>query len=293
MRSTIVWLVLVASCGTDSAAPTANPDAGTPADGFQRLIASAWTLPAGTQKYLCVRQTVTSDIWVTSIRPVAPGGTHHTVLMVGPRDLDDGAVECDSALTKPAIYASGVGTQLLDMPNGVAIHVKPGQQLLLNLHLFNSGDNVLTGTSGIEYKPIDPMFVMHEAGVVLAGKTNFVVPDGGVTNQVGICTTPANVTVFAVAPHMHLLGTWMKVSYADANGGNPRVLHDASYNFDDQKFDVLSPQLVTRAGGKLTVECTYENHTGKPAMFGEHTEDEMCYSLSLLYPPSPVDSCTH
>ena len=57
-------------------------------------------------------------MWISAIRPVVPVGTHHTVLMVGPVDAPDGTVECESALVKPSIYASGVGTQPLVLPDG-------------------------------------------------------------------------------------------------------------------------------------------------------------------------------
>lgn len=281
----LALLALLAACGSDTPMPSGTPDAATPPDGFQSLIANTWTLSPGVQKYLCVRQTVTADTYVAAIRPVSPTGTHHSVLMVGTKDADDGVVECDSSLTKPAIYASGVGTQELDLPDGVAVHLHAGQQLLMNLHLLNASDQPITATSGIDIKPIDPGAVQHEAGVVLAGATNFTIPDGGTTTITGTCTTPAGTTVFAVAPHMHLLGTWMKISY------NGTVLHDASYSFDAQHYYMLTPDLVTVANGKLTVACTYDNHTGAAVSYGEHTQDEMCYALSFVYPPPPGDVC--
>ena len=290
MNKLLPVVLALSACGTDT--PT-SVDSGSPPDGFARLIGGDWSLPPSTQKYLCVRQTVTTDTWVKAIRPESPAGTHHSVLMVGAPDQADGTTECTSALTRPAIYGSGVGTQQLDLPDGVALHIKPGQQLLLNLHLFNAGDSPMTGTSGIDFLPIDPSQVMHEAGVVLAGTQSFTIPDGGVSTQVGTCTTPAtgSATVFAVAPHMHLLATHMKITYADAAGANQRVLHDADYSFDDQRYDSLTPALITTPGSKLTVSCTYENHTGHPVSFGERTEDEMCYALTFVYPPPRATTC--
>lgn len=294
MRTPFVFATLVglslSACEAESDIPL--PDANPGADGYVTLIEGAWTLPAGTENYVCVRTTVTSDVWISAIRPVAPSGTHHTVLMIGAPDGPDGITDCGSSLVKPAIYASGVGTQALEMPTGVAVHARPGQQLLLNLHLFNSGDEPLEGISGIEIVHADPATIEHEAGVVLAGRAQGLQVPPGASTQVGTCTTPADVTVFAIAPHMHMLGTHMKVSYTTAAAATPRVLLDEPYSFDEQRFQLLTPQLTSTAGGKLTVECSYMNPSIDTVLFGEHTEQEMCYALTFMYPALDVESCT-
>jgi hypothetical protein len=128
--------------------------------------------------------------------------------------------------------------------------------------------------------------------VVLVGKDAGLTVPPGASTQTGSCTTPAGGTVFAVGPHMHLLGTHMKVTYAGAGGANPRTLLDVDYSFDDQRLHPLDQMLVTTAGGKATVECSYFNPSGNTVRFGEHTEDEMCYALTYVFPPPPVTTCT-
>src|SRR5688572_10387439 len=97
--------------------------------------------------------------------------------------------------------------------------------------------------------------------------------------------------MFAGAPHMHMMGRHMKVSYANANNTGARVLHDQPYDFDQQRFGLLAPDLVTSAGGRITVECTYFNHTGQTVYFGESSKEEMCYALAFIYPPPPAQAC--
>ncbi|HSD87061.1 MAG TPA: hypothetical protein VLB44_06085 [Kofleriaceae bacterium] len=282
MRNLLAGLVLVSACGTD-----VMPRDQGPSDGYARLIDGTWQLAANTEKYLCVRKTVQADTYISAISPVAPLGTHHTVLMVGPADGPDGTTECTSALTKPAIYGSGVGTDALQFPDGIAVHLKPGDQLLLNLHLNNAGDSALSGTSGIDIEEIDPTLVEHEANVVLAGKTSglYVAP-GGASTQTGTCTTPAGITMFAVAPHMHLLGTHMKVTYGT------QVVMDSDYTFDQQKFQMMAAPITTVAGGKYEVTCSYFNPTGTAVTFGESTNNEMCFAMTFVYPPQAATTCT-
>lgn len=292
LSSTLMTLApLLAACGVDTEAPGDDDGAPPPADGYTSLVSGAWSLPASTEKYVCVRLTAKADTYLQAIRPVAPLGTHHTVLMLGAPDGPDGITDCTSALVKPAIYASGVGTQPLELPAGVAVHVRPGQQLLLNLHLFNATDTAISGTSGIEILPIDASAVQHEAGVVLIGKAGGLAVPPNMSTQTGRCTTPANATVFALAPHMHVLGTHMKVSYANADGSGARVLLDQGYSFDEQRFASLDQPLVSGAGGRVTVECSYFNPTGQTVYFGESTTQEMCYALTFVYPAPTVEQC--
>jgi hypothetical protein len=290
-------ILSTAACGVDvdTGDDGMDPDPPGPTDGYVSLINGDWSLPPASdprhEKYVCVRLTAASDIYIKAIRPVAPQGTHHTVLMLGSPDGDDGVTDCNSALVKPAIYASGVGTQALTLPSGVAVHVRRGQQLLLNLHLFNGGDATLTGTSGIEILEARPEEVQHEAGVVLTGKAQGLQVPPNRSTQVGRCTTPANVTIFSIAPHMHMLGIHMRVSYANAGGGGVRELYNQDYSFDGQRFSDLATPLVTSAGGRLTIECTYMNTTGQTVVFGESSTQEMCYALTFVYPAQAIEQC--
>ncbi len=266
---------------------------GSDADGFTTLVSSSWTLPASTEQYLCVRLTIQADTYISAIKPMSPAGTHHSVLMAGPSDgQPDGTTQCDSTLSRPSIYASGVGTDELDLPDGVAIHLTPGEQLLLNLHLFNATDGEMTGTSGIQIAEVDASDVQHVAGVLLAGKAKglVVVPDA--STQTGTCTTPDGMTMFAAAPHMHLLGTYLTATYTPP-GGQPQTLIDQSYSFDAQKYVMQTPEVVTQAGGQYAITCSYFNPSPENVYFGESTTDEMCFALTMVYPVQPNDECTN
>ena len=303
MRHLVASLIALAACGTGPATQTGT-DAGTPVDagpmmppGFTPLVIGNWTLQPGEQKYVCVRLTLHSDVWISKIDPVAPTGTHHQVLMVGDPAKDDlppdGTVDCDSSLTEQALFGAGLGTQELDIPDGIALHIAAGQQLLLNLHLFNPNDTVtMTGSSGIAVMTVDPSLVQHEAGTVLAGKAQGLTVLPGKHDQVGTCSTGAGETIVAVAPHMHLLGAAMKVTYTDGSGANVTVLDDEDYSFDNQQYTLMSPMLTTAAGGTLTVDCTYVNDTGQTVYFGEYTQDEMCFAITMAYPPPSKTICT-
>ena len=99
-----------------------------------------------------------------------------------------------------------------------------------------------------------------------------------------------NETVIQAAPHMHLLGTALKLI---ANPGTPRekvILDRPSYNFDDQSATVLKTQIQLKVGDTVRVICTFNPKLRQqlpqlkklPAKFvtwGEGSSDEMCLGV--------------
>ncbi len=269
MRQTCLLLSsLLAACGTS------EPGAITPT--WSPLITKSWTLPPGGEKTddLAI-VNVDRDIYVGGIRPIAPPGTHHTLVSRG------------ESITSPnIIYASGVGTNELAFPEGTGLKLTAGTLLGLQLHVFNTSDTMLAGTSGIEILEVDPSTVVEEADLILAGPTNLAIAPNGSSTQSGSCTATARQNVFALFPHMHQLGTHFKTTLTI--GGSARVIHDAAYSFDEQAFLQFEP-IAMEPGDKITSECTWRNTTSQTVTYGESSTTEMCYSIMLRYPSVTSD----
>jgi len=274
-------LILLAHCGGDDGSdPNGDIDAGGPPE-WQTLVSGEWTIAAQTEDYLCVRKTVDRDMYIGGFRALAPNGTHHTVLTVGAKSGSDGVESCNSFQNHLSlVYGSGVGTSEYTMPEGVAVKVSAGQQLLLNLHLFNVGETDLSGISGTEVLEVPAADVVHEAEAVLMGPVQFSIPPG---NQVvtGSCTPNVSATIFGVFPHMHYLGTHMKVDVA-ATGATTN-LHDGPYDFEDQQIYPVTPTAID-VGDVVEVTCSYTNATDQTVSFGESSEAEMCFAAVFYYP---------
>src|SRR4051812_14136097 len=83
-------LLLVVGCGKDPSTgggdDTGTPDADStyqPDPGYTKLMSRTWSLgPGETNIYKCLRYTVPTDTYITSIEAQAPIGTHHTVLSI-------------------------------------------------------------------------------------------------------------------------------------------------------------------------------------------------------------------
>lgn len=275
-----------------------GPDAAVIPEGFTRLVGRTWSLPAPTgsasDQYRCVRFTPTEDIYITAIQAQAPTGTHHTVLSFAGSNGTSGADGNDDGcnfteIGMDMLYASGTNEGLLEFPTDVGLKLPAGQQLHLNLHLFNATDEPISGDTAILVKA-QPTPPPQLAEMVFAGRFNVSIPvttpQKPETTLTGGCTSDKAYTLFAVWPHQHQLGTHQKVSID--RGQNPNVvttvLHDGAYNFQEQNYYLQSPVFDVQVGDRIKVDCTWKNTTGSTVTFGESSTQEMCFSGLYRFP---------
>ncbi len=104
---------------------------------------------------------------------------------------------------------------------------------------------------------------------------------------------PQQVTVYAVAGHMHLLGRSISIV---VNPGKPdahTLLDITTYNFDDQAIRPLAQPYVLKAGDTVEVKCTHDAGLRKLlpqlrqlppryVVWGDGTSDEMCLGLLII-----------
>lgn len=271
-----------APAGDGAPADTAIPD------GWASLLEGDWQLPPGEEGYFCVYKTVPRDVYVKAFSPLSPLGTHHTVLTrTTSASPPDGTVPCNVGTNgQSMIYGSGVGSPDFVFPAGVGLHLKAGERLLLNLHLYNSSDAPLSGRSGTLFQEATADEVQNLAEIVLAGPTIGLTVPPGTSTQSGTCSissiTNEPVQVFALSQHMHKLGTHMRSVIRRDN--QDIVLQDVPYNFEEQSFQYVEPHLELLPGDVLTTHCTYDNPTGNIVRFGESSDDEMCFTDLFYYP---------
>jgi hypothetical protein len=259
--------------------------------GWTSLIEAHWVLPANEEAYRCARVTVTKDVAVHALHALSPLGTHHNSLYLSSSPSEaDGITECDASELGPrAIGGAGIGTNDFVMPEGVAIKLHKGQQILVNLHLFNVSDEPIEGTSGFLARILPVDQVEHEADEVLAGPLQLEIPAGSKNVvQGGQCRISYDSTVFAVGPHAHMHATHIK-AVAESSIDGTVVLHDAPFSFESQVGHLVGPVRM-KAGDLVKVSCTYDNMTDHPIEFGNSSLDEMCFATLWRYPPAETPS---
>jgi hypothetical protein len=294
--------ILLAGCsghsgnnGGDGGVPDLSAGGGGDMAGLttERLIAANYTLPPG-EVYECARVTATKDYLIHVVIPVNGLSTHHEVVGIDPKkampDTDPNAANpptCNGleVMNWNLIFADGVGSPSLTMPDGVVMKVSAGDQIVLQLHLLNASTSPVTSMAAVDVQTLDPSLVKNEAEMILAGPVQFQIPPG--TNQMinGKCTMNGATNYYAVFPHMHKLGTHITVNAVV--GGASQQVYDGAWDFNNQLFQSFTP-IAMAQGDTITVACTYDNNTGGNVSFGTSTTDEMCFAISYRYPKLPA-----
>jgi hypothetical protein len=296
---------LATACGSDSTgAPPAETNAPAPG-AFQALLADdTWSVDPGAESYYCKYLTLKEDVYISKFRPLMPTGTHHVTLGYQDPARSDGFVPAVEGVPPTAEACTGLsfgdvfafagtyGTQELAMPEGVAVKIPAGKQLVLGLHFLNAGTKPMTGKAGVEVVEPDAADVVHEAEVIAAQSLAFTVPPGPSTVDT-TCTMIGDSTIFAVMPHMHKAGVHMTTTAGPAGIGT--TLLDQDYVFTDQNYKLLDPPIKLRQGEQINVECDFNNTGPNTLTPGESTtNNEMCITFTYRYPAlaldAPVDS---
>jgi len=291
-------LALACGGGEGPAAPAdggeeSEPDGGTAplfgdpipeAGGRFELVSGDWEIGPGAERYRCIRRTLDRPVYIKELIPIDPEGTHHAVVTyMEDSSIPDENIPCSVANHYPRmVYGSGVGTQPFVLPEGTAIPLPAGAQILVNLHLFNAGTDTLRGHSGLEVITVPESEVIHEAGSVLAGDEFFEIPPMASDHWItGGCTMEEETTVFALFPHMHSFGDFQRV-YTQTDAGE-QLIYENTFSFDEQRYYPIEP-VVLQPGDRLRVDCRYQNPTSSPVRWGDSSLTEMCYSGLLFYP---------
>jgi hypothetical protein len=272
------WMMFSASCGPHVG--------GLVVERWTPLAEGAWTLEPGAENSAwCSEIVLAEEIYISALRPIASTGTHHIALSLASSNGDG---DCTVGRFGPeTIYAAGPGTGEIRMPPGVAMRLRDGQPLHLNLHLYNPTWQKLDGISGIEVVRVKAETVKDEAAFVLAGPERFTLPPKQRTTITQTCTFLSDQTAFALIPLMHTLGVQFKTTVT--RGTESTVLYDGPFQFEDQS-QLSIGALAVNAGDSITIECTFENPKYIYVSQG-HDGGEICYGALLRSPSGAAVDC--
>jgi mono/diheme cytochrome c family protein len=220
----------------------------------------------------------TRQVYAASIKPVIDNAKviHHWLLFDEP-GVDGAVVPATGAHPIGQLLSGwapgGDGIDLNGNPDDVGYEMA-GKQFTIEFH-YNSSDPNAEDASGIEICLLDHT-PKNVAALSWLGNDNLVVPSDHWTGQCNP-TSLTPIHIVAVTPHMHKAGTRMR-GVIHRQGGKDEVLHDEPFNFDYQHS--YPKNVVLQPGESITTECWFN----KPMLFGENTDQEMCYLFTYAYP---------
>jgi hypothetical protein len=170
------------------------------------------------------------------------------------------------------------------LPEGVAMTLEGNARIALQIHYHPDGTQQSDKTRVGLYFTDEPN--PKELLFLPLVNMDFQIPAGAGRHEVTAeFTVPQFVSarVYALLPHMHLLGRDIRLDTSRA-GVTQNIIHIDDWDFDWQDTYWLEEPLLVRTGTRATLTCTYDNSASNPnnpnqppkaVGWGEKTTDEM------------------
>lgn len=221
---------------------------------------------------------------------------HHWLLYASaeaPPDMTDGGhlshCQLQSDPNRVLLAGWAPGTPGMNMPENVGDDLPLGSNtyVTLEIHYFNTNPGApANDNSGVELCLTDQPR-QYEAAQHWLGTEKINVPPAAEVTTGDTCTPNLTAgqtsTLLSVTPHMHFIGTHAKLELIRSNG-QVETLHDEPFAFDNQQTYFFDQPVTVYPGDQLRASCTYRNTTNATVMYGEGSDEEMCYLFTQAYP---------
>ena len=178
-------------------------------------------------------------------------------------------------------------------PEGMALRLDKGTDLVLNTHLQPSGKpEIIQPSIGLYFTPQPatkfPMLLQVENDAKLdipAGEKDFVVTDD--------FTLPVDVDLMAIYPHAHYLGKDIQAAVTLPDGTKKTLIHIPHWNLNWQAVYRYAQPVRLPKGTTVSLRYTYDNSEENPlnpnrpavrVVGGNRSSDEMCHLWLQVLP---------
>lgn len=250
-----------------------------------------FSIDPGQERYLCFATTLDEDMVIGGYSSKAQAFVHHLVFVRPLAPEPDGFSECNTLfrMTWEPLYITGAGAAKLEFPEDAGHKFTKGTQVLVQMHLLNTQEKKVEGTVEIDMHRSTAKNPRSVSAFAL-GSSDLSLPPNQKTEIQGRCEVKEKVEMIAAFPHMHLLGTSMKVEAGKSDDDLKTVFTRDPYDFDDQHIEPI--KLTLEPGDIARVTCGYNNTRDETIEFGESTNTEMCFFIGFALDRDRLGSCT-
>lgn len=280
------------------------PDPPAEGEGLQFVMPET-LVPAGEERMFCwiPEFDVAQDYLLTHFQgwQHSPGGHHVVALRSGipqePGTVYDCTMIEQMTAVRPLINPDPA-TDLRGLPDGYAIRMREGTQIVFQSHYINYTDQdiLVADVARMDLAP---------AGTTPVEASYFILNHGGLSLPAGpseeelTCGYPASgedVSILSVFGHMHGYGTSLSVEFD--GGGDWETIYDIpewEVSFRDtppvtQWAPGGADVLAMGPGDQMRLTCAWDNTSADEL----HFPSEMCASVATYYPATladPVITC--
>lgn len=284
-------LSVLAGCASDSEpAMVAGFSPPPPGPGeIQYLSPIVKDIKPGEDRIVCsyLDAYIDQDMDVARIAGYNTTGSHHIILYTTSLAQTPNTHDCkdDEMVFLSLVGGTGGDSAVspeITLPDGLVRRVKGGNQLVIQTHWLNTGDEVLDGQAAfnVKYEPTNPAKTPTDFLVVM--NTTFDVTPGVSSASVD-CAFEKPVNVWQLAGHQHALGKHVRIAFTPV-GGSEQVLIDDDWNkewsFNPKMLDMRAAPMVVQPGDRFHVDCQWENPGDTTVKF----PSEMCGLVGGFFP---------
>lgn len=185
----------------------------------------------------------------------------------------------DSLVSSRWLVGAGGSDRGRLLPAGTGLRMSAGRKTVLQMH-YNRAHGTFPDQTAIDLQLAAS--VPHEAFIHRVEDPDLELPPGEpAVVETDIEEVDEDFTLWGVWPHMHDLGTQLRVT-ANRPGGERCLAQVDDYQFHWQQFSFYEQPVRVRAGDTLRIDCTYDTTSrDTTTSWGFGTADEMC--IGFLY----------
>lgn len=168
-------------------------------------------------------------------------------------------------------------------PQGSGRLMPKGGDAVFQIHYHPSGKPEFDQTEiGIYFAPPDAQQLIAD---LVVGNVDLMIPPGAADVRFNAeYTTPSNLILMEIRPHMHLLGKSYQVRALLPSGEEVPLIKIDHWDFNWQDSYIFDPLVRLPAGSKIQIQVVYDNSSNNRAnpntppqvvYFGEESTDEM------------------
>lgn len=254
-----------------------------------RLFTKPMVIPPGVEVEICnyLEVTTSEQLLFKEVRGAQFRGGHHAAVFVSiAPDSDFPSEPCDDDMSDLRYVggAGGAAGKFTSLPTGVALHVEPGNQFVIQSHYINTSDEPITVMDMVDLyytdsaeSPtlIDPMAIIYDDIAVPVGATGH--------SSTTECVLEEDLDVYMMLGHTHESGVLLEFERVPAGQTQAELLYrgtDGKLMRENPEIKIYEDPLQFSAGDLLRLTCSWDNTTDEVLGWPQ----EMCVAL-MYYGP--------
>ncbi|MBT6491425.1 MAG: hypothetical protein HOK97_16770 [Deltaproteobacteria bacterium] len=260
-------------------------------ESFREFRTGDMVIPPNTESMLCYFLAPEPEtLYARDLRDYQGASGHHVILFRTIQYVEPGTIrDCteveDMGNLIPIIAPVKFG--LGQFPDGMAIKVPEGAQLVIQQHVLNLRETEIVTNDALHLALLPQEDVEIQAGFLGLSAVDFeIAPHSTQTLELD-CEVPADMNILTIGGHMHESGMRYEALSGSLDNLSPLLQVESWLPiFRDEppvaEWPLESPRIIQQ-GSIIRTICEFENTTDDALSFPE----EMCATFGYYYPAIP------